>query len=94
MQLFGDVNRHQEFLNQSSNFSNFGSSLMILMRMVTGESWNGVMCAPLPPPSTFSMCLVGAWPLVVGDLGGGRYTYVDTRAVGRGAASTRRPMCR
>lgn len=50
MQLFGDVNRHQEFLNHHSNFSNFGNSLMILMRMVTGESWNGIMCAIQPPP--------------------------------------------
>jgi hypothetical protein len=48
MQLFGHVNRHQEFLNESSNFKNFGNSLMILMRMVTGESWNGVMCAQRP----------------------------------------------
>lgn len=51
MQLFGDINRYQENLNASSNFSTFGSSLMILMRMVTGESWNGVMydCMVQPP---------------------------------------------
>eukprot|EP00899_Mesostigma_viride_P014513 jgi/Mesvir1/23062/Mv26577-RA.2 len=42
MQLFGEV-RHGGDVNSHSNFQNFGYSLLLLLRMVTGESWNGVM---------------------------------------------------
>ena len=42
MHLFGRVKRG-EFLNEHANFESFGSSLLLVFRMATGESWNGVM---------------------------------------------------
>mmetsp|Transcript_58370 Transcript_58370/g.186060 ORF Transcript_58370/g.186060 Transcript_58370/m.186060 type:complete len:1610 (+) Transcript_58370:485-5314(+) len=42
MNLFGTL-RHQEFLNRHANFENFPNALMVLFRMATGESWNGIM---------------------------------------------------
>lgn len=42
MHLFGRVKR-REFLNDHANFESFGSSLLLVFRMSTGESWNGVM---------------------------------------------------
>lgn len=42
MSLFGDV-RPGEFLNRHANFEEIGTSLLVLFRMSTGESWNGIM---------------------------------------------------
>jgi hypothetical protein len=42
MNLFGKV-RFGENLNEHANFTNFGNSILILLRMVTGEAWNAIM---------------------------------------------------
>ena len=42
MSLFGNT-RHGEFLNRHSNFDSFPSALLLLIRITTGESWNGIM---------------------------------------------------
>ncbi len=42
MNLFGKVT-FGENLNEHANFTNFGNSLLILLRMVTGEAWNSIM---------------------------------------------------
>lgn len=46
MALFGDDTVYPvpgNYYNDHANFSNFGSSMLLLFRMTTGESWNGVM---------------------------------------------------
>jgi len=42
MNLFGKV-KFGENLNEHANFTNFGNSILILLRMVTGEAWNAIM---------------------------------------------------
>lgn len=42
MSLFGGV-RPGQFLNRHANFESIGTSLLVLFRMSTGESWNGIM---------------------------------------------------
>ena len=42
MNLFGKV-QFGENLNEDANFTNFGNSILILLRMVTGEAWNSIM---------------------------------------------------
>ena len=42
MQLFGKV-KFGENLNEHANFRDFGNSMLILLRMVTGEAWNAIM---------------------------------------------------
>mmetsp|Transcript_11321 Transcript_11321/g.26831 ORF Transcript_11321/g.26831 Transcript_11321/m.26831 type:complete len:1216 (+) Transcript_11321:1-3648(+) len=42
MNLFGGV-REGEFINRHANFDTFPRSMLTLMRMATGESWNGIM---------------------------------------------------
>ena len=42
MNMFSDV-IHQFELNENNNFSNFGTSLILLIRCATGERWNFVM---------------------------------------------------
>ena len=53
MQLFGNV-KFGEFLNENANFRSFGSAMLMLMRVVTGESWNFIMkdCQISPPQCT------------------------------------------
>ena len=50
MHLFGKVMRG-DFLDDHTNFETFGTSLLTVMRMATGESWNGIMndCRVQPP---------------------------------------------
>jgi hypothetical protein len=42
MHLFGRVQRG-EFLNEHANFETFFGSVLVVFRMSTGESWNGIM---------------------------------------------------
>ena len=42
MNLFGKI-KFGENLNEDANFTNFGNSILILLRMVTGEAWNAIM---------------------------------------------------
>ena len=42
MHLFGRVQRG-EFLNDHANFESFFGSVLVVFRMSTGESWNGIM---------------------------------------------------
>eukprot|EP00899_Mesostigma_viride_P021429 jgi/Mesvir1/29288/Mv01554-RA.1 len=42
MHLFANV-RLGDALNEHSNFRNFGYSVLTLLRMLTGEGWNGIM---------------------------------------------------
>ena len=42
MSLFGHV-RHGAFLERHANFATVPNALLVLMRMSTGESWNGIM---------------------------------------------------
>ncbi|KAK3250718.1 Caveolin-2 [Cymbomonas tetramitiformis] len=42
MNLFGKV-KYGDFLDRHANFQTFPSALMVLFRMSTGESWNGIM---------------------------------------------------
>lgn len=42
MSLFGNI-RYGEFLNRHANFDSFPSALLLLIRITTGESWNGIM---------------------------------------------------
>eukprot|EP00163_Fabomonas_tropica_P029147 TRINITY_DN6158_c0_g1_i1.p1 TRINITY_DN6158_c0_g1~~TRINITY_DN6158_c0_g1_i1.p1 ORF type:complete len:1884 (+),score=375.64 TRINITY_DN6158_c0_g1_i1:93-5654(+) len=53
--LFGRV-KHGEYITSQANFSNFGMAMLILFRMVTGESWNGIMhdCTVRPPECDLS----------------------------------------
>lgn len=50
MGLFGDA-PHGEFINEHANFETFASSLLVLIRISTGESWNGLMHDALIPPN-------------------------------------------
>lgn len=43
MNLFGDVKRDGIYLSQYANFEYFGSSMLLLIRCMTGEGWNGIM---------------------------------------------------
>eukprot|EP01043_Picozoa_sp_COSAG02_P003210 COSAG02_NODE_77_length_40635_cov_56.355980_4_plen_2303_part_00 len=51
MHLFGRVQRG-EFLNEHANFESFFGSVLVVFRMSTGESWNGIMneCRVSSPP--------------------------------------------
>ena len=51
MNLFGKV-KFGENLNEHANFRNFGQSLLLLLRMVTGEAWNSVMYDRMITPAT------------------------------------------
>ena len=42
MNLFAGV-IHQREINENSNFTNFGMSIIVLMRCTTGEGWNKIM---------------------------------------------------
>jgi len=42
MNLFGLI-KEQDFITRHANFANFPNALMLLFRMATGESWNGLM---------------------------------------------------
>jgi len=42
MTLFGRV-AHGDFVHRHANFENFPNALLLLFRMATGESWNGLM---------------------------------------------------
>lgn len=42
MSLFGNT-RYGEYLNRHANFDSFPSALLLLIRITTGESWNGIM---------------------------------------------------
>jgi len=42
MNLFGFI-KMQEFIHRQANFRNFPAALILLFRMATGESWNGLM---------------------------------------------------
>ena len=42
MNLFGYIKR-QEFITNFANFEDFPNSMLLLFRMSTGESWNGIM---------------------------------------------------
>jgi len=50
MNLFSDV-KHGEFLNSDANFGSFGTAMVTLFRVSTGESYNGIMHdAMVQPP--------------------------------------------
>lgn len=53
MHLMGNINpaADAEFLGEHANFASFGTSLLTVFRMATGESWNGIMhdCMIQPP---------------------------------------------
>ena len=68
MNLFGMV-KFGENLNRHANFKDFPSSMLVLFRMATGESWNGIMhdC----------MIIHDCVQLLNGDLAG---TYVEPGA--------------
>ena len=40
--LFYDV-KEGEIINSETNFNNFGNSMLLLIRMSTGEDWNYIM---------------------------------------------------
>ncbi|GLC39690.1 Caveolin-2 [Pleodorina starrii] len=42
MNVFGDM-MHGTYLNRHSNFNNFPNAMLVLMRIITGESWDGIM---------------------------------------------------
>jgi len=42
MNLFGKI-KHGDFITRHANFENFPNALLLLFRMATGESWNGLM---------------------------------------------------
>ena len=42
MNLFGLI-QLKEYLNEQANFQTFISSMLVLMRCSTGESWNAIM---------------------------------------------------
>jgi hypothetical protein len=45
MHLFGKIPQDDEFLTARANFETFGTSMLVVFRMSTGESWNGIMNA-------------------------------------------------
>ena len=53
MHLMGKIQPAEdaEFLGDHANFASFGTSLLTVFRMATGESWNGIMhdCMVQPP---------------------------------------------
>jgi len=42
MNLFGKI-KHQDFLDRQANYEDFPNAMLVLFRMSTGESWNGIM---------------------------------------------------
>lgn len=42
MNLFGGV-KYGAYLSEKANFSHVGIGLLTLFRMITGESWDGIM---------------------------------------------------
>ena len=40
--LFAEV-KIQESMSRHANFENFGRAILTLLRVATGESWNGIM---------------------------------------------------
>lgn len=55
--------RYGEELDRHANFRNFGTALLLLLRIITGEAWNGIMhdCMVQPPdcdPSSEPYCAV------------------------------------
>eukprot|EP01065_Artemidia_motanka_P019341 TRINITY_DN22979_c0_g1_i1.p1 TRINITY_DN22979_c0_g1~~TRINITY_DN22979_c0_g1_i1.p1 ORF type:complete len:1900 (+),score=689.80 TRINITY_DN22979_c0_g1_i1:56-5701(+) len=51
--LFNGV-RHGEYLNEHANFDNFGVTLLLLVRVCTGETWNGIMHDLMNQPANCS----------------------------------------
>jgi len=43
MSVFGELEHNMEFYNDHANFGSFVTSMVTLIRMATGESWNGIM---------------------------------------------------
>mmetsp|Transcript_6417 Transcript_6417/g.22602 ORF Transcript_6417/g.22602 Transcript_6417/m.22602 type:complete len:1664 (+) Transcript_6417:339-5330(+) len=43
MNLFGRIKDDDNFITRHANFGDFPNSFMLLFRMATGESWNGIM---------------------------------------------------
>ena len=68
MNLFG-LAKFGKNLNRHANFKHFPSSMLVLFRMATGESWNGIM----------HVCMINrdCVHLLTGDLAG---TYVEPGA--------------
>ncbi|PNH08114.1 Voltage-dependent L-type calcium channel subunit alpha-1C [Tetrabaena socialis] len=44
MNLFGGM-KYGDYINRHANFDNFPNAMLVLMRMITGESWSGIMQA-------------------------------------------------
>ena len=41
--LFSEITQGDNIINENFNFSNFGMSIILLIRMSTGEDWNYIM---------------------------------------------------
>jgi hypothetical protein len=68
MNLFGRI-KMQDNVTRHANFNDFPSAMLLLFRMATGESWNGIM-----HDCTIERACV---ELITGDLAG---TFLDTDA--------------
>ena len=52
MNLFGTINQHiGNYITEYNNFATWTNSMLLLFRIATGESWNGIMndCSIMPP---------------------------------------------
>ena len=55
--LFGELNANQVNLNRHTTFADFGSAMLTLVRVATGEDWTYIMCATLPThPHRATVC--------------------------------------
>ena len=45
-------------MDTHANFSNFGYAILTLLRVSTGENWNGIMYDAARQPSIFFKCWV------------------------------------
>lgn len=85
MSLFGEV-RWGDYLNRHANFETVPNALLVLMRMSTGESWNGIMHDCMRKEGCVGVLLPfvndAGDPIAVSEESGIYYDSVDDRLAG------------
>jgi len=54
--LFAEI-KTQETMDRHANFDNFGSAILVLLRVATGEGWVGIMQDAARRPSILFSCM-------------------------------------
>ena len=91
MNLFGKV-KFGENLNEHANFRNFGNSILVLLRMVTGEAWNAIMydCMISEDCDTSVDCARGE---CCGSAGAPRTSSVSSSSEASSPSTSSSPSC-